>query len=63
MSNDAPVLWTRQERIVCPDCGLAQEATVEHYDDEPWPRWIRDCVGCGYTIMESEWEQQGEGDD
>ena len=47
--------------IVCPDCGLVQEATIERYADEPWPRFIHVCLGCGYTIMESEWEQEGEG--
>ena len=63
MSNDAPVIWSQQQRIVCPECGLVQEAMIERYADEPWPRFIHDCVGCGYTIMESEWDREGEGDE
>lgn len=43
------------ENIVCPECDREQLATVEH--TFPFFTYIHECVGCGYTIMESEWEK------
>ena len=42
------------ETIICPNCGREQTATVQHTN--PWWTRIHNC-DCGYTIMESEWEQ------
>jgi ribosomal protein S27E len=44
---------THTEEIRCPECGLVQFATVDH--TFPWWTYIHDCLGCGYTIMESDW--------
>lgn len=42
------------DEIRCPKCGTVQSAIVAH----TWPHWsyVHTCVGCGYIIMESEWE-------
>ena len=45
---------THSERIRCPECGQEQDATVQH--TRPFWTYVHDCVKCGYTIMESEWE-------
>ena len=45
------------ERIVCPECHRTQTATVEH--TRPWYVYIHECE-CGYTITESEWEEDGD---
>ena len=42
-----------KEEIECPECGKRQQATVLH--TFPWFSYVHDCVGCKYTIMESEW--------
>lgn len=46
------------EVIICPSCHSVEMATVLH----TWPFYSRvhDCLACGYTIMESEWEQMPE---
>lgn len=41
--------------ICCPNCNLLQAAIVEH--TFPWATFIHECVGCKYTIMESEWNE------
>jgi acetone carboxylase gamma subunit len=46
------------ETIKCPECGKVQRAIVEH--SEPWYTYVHDCIGCGYTIMESEWWKMDE---
>jgi len=43
------------ENIVCPECDTEQLATVEH--SIPFFTYIHQCVNCGYTIMESEWQK------
>lgn len=43
------------ESIVCPECDKEQLATVEH--SMPFFTYIHECVNCGYTIMESEWQK------
>ncbi len=45
------------ERIECPEpeCGLHQDAVVEHttlFDSR-----VHECVGCGYMIIESVWQR------
>ena len=48
-------LQQHEERIRCPQCGKEQDAVVLH--SWPWSTYIHDCEECGYTIMESEWEE------
>lgn len=43
------------ETIECPECGKVQRAIVEH--SEPWFTYVHTCIGCDYTIMESEWNK------
>lgn len=43
------------ETIICPDCGLTQEAVVEH--TVPFWTFVHKCDNCGYVICESEWEE------
>jgi len=45
------------ETIVCPECHRTQTATVEH--TRPWYVYVHECE-CGYTITESEWEEDGD---
>ena len=47
-------VWHHHETILCPNCGREQTATVQH--TVPFWTRIHNC-DCGYTIMESEWEQ------
>jgi ribosomal protein S27E len=42
------------EDIICPGCGGVENAEVEH--TWPWWAYVHTCTGCGYVIMESEWE-------
>ncbi len=52
-----PAEFTHTERIECPECGLHQDAKVEH----TWPFWsyVHFCErpDCGHTILESEWQR------
>ena len=43
------------ETIICPECNGIQEAEVLH--TFPYATYIHDCIHCGYTIMESEWNK------
>lgn len=43
------------EIIKCPECNKIQEAIVEH--TLPWASYVHTCIGCGYIIMESEWNK------
>lgn len=43
------------ETIKCPHCEDIQSAEVRH--TEPWWLYVHNCNRCGYTIMESEWEE------
>jgi uncharacterized protein (DUF2225 family) len=43
------------ETIRCPDCGLIQDAIVEH--TIPFYSYVHTCTFCGYTVMESDWEK------
>lgn len=46
------------ETIKCPECEKVQEAVVEHAEPwEPWDIYVHTCTGCGYVIMESEWNK------
>jgi ribosomal protein L37E len=45
------------ERIICPECGVAQQAKVAHL--VPWHVRFHDCKKCGYPITETEWEMAG----
>ncbi len=44
------------EKIRCPACGEVQDAEVDT-TTIPWNTYIHDCVKCGYTVMESDWEK------
>jgi hypothetical protein len=44
-----------KELIKCPECGLVQNARVEH--TIPWYTYIHHCTQCEYVIMESEWDE------
>ena len=46
---------THIERIICPNCGSVQEATVEHY--VPFWSYVHECENCDYVILESEWRR------
>lgn len=43
------------ETISCPNCLRVQDAIVYHLN--PWNAYVHECIGCGYIIMESEWEE------
>jgi len=43
------------EIIQCTECSKAQEATV--YNTFPLASYVHTCTGCGYIIMESEWQK------
>ena len=52
------ILRTYSETIICPECELQQSATVEIVDvGIPMPSCVHTCTGCGYVIMESEWNE------
>lgn len=42
--------------ILCPECGSVELATIDT-STVPWWTYIHDCKSCGYTIMESEWDE------
>jgi len=43
------------EDIKCPGCGSVENAEVLH--TWPWWAYVHECTGCGYIIMESEWDK------
>lgn len=43
------------ESIVCPECNVEQLAKVDH--SIPFYTYIHECIKCGHTIMESEWQK------
>jgi len=43
-----------QVRIVCPECGIEQDAEERFYEGDPFQSLGEECV-CGYAITESEW--------
>ena len=45
-----------REAIKCPGCQLCQVAVVTVSEGDPWAAYVHNCP-CGYTIMESEWQQ------
>ena len=46
---------SHKEYIICPKCGSVQEAVVKH--TLPFHTYIHTCTECGYTILESEWNE------
>jgi hypothetical protein len=48
------VIENHTEKIICPQCGLGQMATVLH----TVPHWtfIHTCIKCKELIMESDWK-------
>jgi Zn ribbon nucleic-acid-binding protein len=48
-----PKTWT--EIIRCPNCGSIETAIVT--ETPLWNIYVHDCIKCGFTIMESEWER------
>jgi hypothetical protein len=51
---DASLIY-HTEKIICPFCKDICDAVVEH--TTPFPSYVHECVGCGSTITESEWEK------
>lgn len=43
------------ETIICPQCKSHEEACVQH--TIPFWSYVHHCTKCGYTIMESDWEE------
>ena len=50
------IVQKREETIICPNCEMAQMAEDVLYEGAPFWAKVHRCVGCGYFIMESEWE-------
>ena len=50
------LIQIKEEAIVCPNCEMAQMAQDVLYEGAPFWAKVHRCVGCGYYIMESEWE-------
>ena len=48
---------TETQTIKCPECGIIQQAEVSFVPLINWGDYIHECEHCGYTIMESEWEE------
>lgn len=46
---------SHEEKIVCPNCGSIESATVVH--TEPWWMYAHICSKCEYQILESEWNR------
>jgi ribosomal protein S27E len=46
---------SHKEIIKCCECNKVQVAEVLH--TFPWATFIHHCSGCGYIIMESEWDR------
>lgn len=59
--NQPKQVWHHHEKIVCPSCQSVEVAIVKH--TFPWWSYIHNCSKCGYTIMESEWDEVDEGRD
>ena len=49
--------YTEIQTIKCPECGTIQEAEVIFCPLIHCGDYIHECEHCGYTIMESEWEE------
>ncbi len=49
------VVGHHYEIIYCPGCEKICTATVAHTD--PFWSYVHFCEHCGYTIMESEWNE------
>jgi hypothetical protein len=47
-------------RLECPACGATVDGAVTHADGHPWPSYVAEC-GCGYVILESEWNEVAHG--
>lgn len=50
------LIQIKEEAIICPNCEMAQMAEDVLYEGAPFWAKVHRCVGCGYYIMESEWE-------
>jgi ribosomal protein S27E len=46
---------SKKVKIICPECGSIQNAEIKF--GIPWNTYIHDCEKCGFTIMESEWNE------
>lgn len=49
---------SHEEKIICPNCGSIETATVKH--TIPWWTYFHICSKCENTIMESEWNKYKE---
>lgn len=45
---------SHEEKIICPNCGSVETATVKH--TVPWWMYAHICSKCEYYITESEWQ-------
>lgn len=50
------IISSHEEAIKCPQCQLKQFGMVTMEEGDPFATYIHHCIGCGYIIMESEWE-------
>ena len=48
-------VMSHTERIKCNECGLEQDAEVEH--TYPFPTYVHVCEDCGFIVMESDWDK------
>lgn len=53
-----PKIESHKEKIICPNCGSIETATVKH--TVPWWMYFHICLKCEYAIMESEWNKYKE---
>lgn len=49
---------SHEEKIICPNCGSIETATVKH--TVPWWMYSHICSKCENIITESEWDKQKE---
>ena len=55
-SRQRPHLWRRVVKLRCPKCEIEQEAEECHYESDPFPAYVHECVECKYMIGESDWD-------
>lgn len=47
---------SHEETIICPECDRVQTAAAGLRPGAPFWDCVHTCEGCGYIIMESEWQ-------
>jgi hypothetical protein len=58
--EEREILCAEKQTIICPECAKIQEAEVVWYRGDPSPYYTHTCIGCGYEILESEWNEVGD---